>query len=122
MKVVSATRSPCVVSPDSAFLSFRMVTKKHKMGFGVCKTVIPKGGPHHWRYKKHLEACYCVSGYGVLTNLENGDRHQIGPDDMYMLDNHDDHLFTAFTDVVLISIFNPPLKGDEVHGEDGSYE
>lgn len=122
MKKVSATKSPFVTSPDGAFTSFRMLTKKDGMGFGLCKTIIPKGGPHHWHYKHHLEACYCISGHGVIRSLDNGDEHQIGPDDMYVLDKNDDHVFTAFTDVVLISIFNPPLTGDEVHNKDGSYE
>jgi hypothetical protein len=39
----------------------------------------------------------------------------------YMVDNHQAHEFTAVTDVVLISVFNPPLKGNETHDESGNY-
>ena len=111
-----------VRSPDNAFMSFRLLTKKDGMGFTVCKTVIPKGGPYHWHYKKHLEACYCIQGHGVVTDLANGESYNVSPDTLYVLDNNDDHEFEAFTDVVLVSIFNPPLRGGECHKPDGSYE
>jgi L-ectoine synthase len=45
----------------------------------------------------------------------------IVPDTCYILDQHDDHLFEALEDTVLISVFNPPIIGGEVHREDGSY-
>lgn len=101
--------------------SVRLVIEKDKMGFGVCKTYIPKGGPHHWHYPEHLEACYCLRGSGILRSLEDGTEHLITPDVTYLLDNHDDHTFEALEDTVLISIFNPPLVGDEYHDENGQY-
>lgn len=122
MKTIHATSSPFVRSPNGAFTSFRMLTAQDNMGFTVCKTVIPKGGPWNWHYKNHQEACYCIQGHGTLTNLETGEHLAVGPDVMYVLDNHENHTFEAFTDVILISVFNPPLRGDECHKEDGSYE
>jgi len=115
-------RSSVVDCPKGGFVSYRYVLKHDFMGFGLHKTMIPRGEAQHWHYKNHLEACFCVSGYGELTNLATDDVYEIGPDDCYLLDNHDDHTFKALTDVVLISVFNPPLTGEEVHGEDGSYE
>lgn len=102
-------------------ISFRAVLKSDNMGFTVCKTVVPKGGPHHWHYINHLEACYCIKGSGELTNLETGVKHLITPDVVYVLDNHDDHSFEALEDTVLISIFNPPLTGQEKHDKNGQY-
>jgi L-ectoine synthase len=102
--------------------SIRLLIESDNMGFGVCKTHIPKNeNAHHWHYKNHLEACYCISGSGILTNLESGERFEIKPDVMYVLDKNDDHTFKANTDVVLISIFNPPLKGNETHDSNGNY-
>lgn len=103
------------------FKSLRLLLAKDGMGFSVHKTEIQKGGPYHWHYKHHLEACYCVSGSGILRNLETGEEHEIFPETIYVLDNHDDHTFEALTDVVLISVFNPPVTGSEVHNQDGSY-
>lgn len=102
-------------------VSFRALLEKDNMGFSVMKTMIPKGGPHHWHYVNHLEACYCIKGRGILRDLATGEAHFITPDVVYVLDNHDDHTFEALTDVILISIFNPPLKGNEKHDENGHY-
>lgn len=103
------------------FESLRLILAKDEMGFSVHKTIIPMGPPRHWHYTHHLEACYCVHGWGELTNLSTGEVFTITPDTIYILDNHDDHTFQAITDVVLISIFNPPVTGREIHNEDGSY-
>lgn len=102
-------------------VSFRAVLAKDGMGFAMMKTVIPQGGPHHWHYPNHLEACYCIKGRGEITDLATGIKHLITPDVVYVLDNHDDHTFEAFEDTVLISVFNPPLKGTETHDENGHY-
>lgn len=104
------------------FRSLRIILAKDRMGFSLHKTVIPAGDTCHWHYKNHLESCYCVAGHGELINLETGDRYDILPDTTYILDSHDDHTFRAIEDVILISVFNPPVVGNEVHGKDGSYE
>ena len=101
--------------------SIRPVIKSDNMGFSVHKTLLRKGTIGHWHYKNHLEACYCISGKGVLTNLDTLESFVIKPDNIYLLDQNDNHTFEAVTDVVLISIFNPPVNGSEVHQADGSY-
>ena len=111
-----------VKCPKGDFTSYRFLLESDGMGYTVTKTVIPKGGPYHWHYKKHLESCYCVSGVGELTNLTTGGIFSIVPDTLYALDKHDDHTFEALRDTVLICVFNPPLTGKEVHKEDHSYE
>lgn len=102
--------------------SYRALLKKDGMGFGIHKTVIPTGGPYNWHYKNHLEACYCIKGKGVLTDLATGIKTMITPDVIYALNNNDNHTFEALEDTILISVFNPPVNGNEVHKEDGSYE
>lgn len=102
--------------------SLRIILDKDAMGFSVHKTIIPKGQVGIWHYKNHLEACYCIHGKAILTNLYNGDMFEIVPDTIYALDKNDRHQFEAVEDTILLSIFNPPVKGSEVHKEDGSYE
>jgi L-ectoine synthase len=104
------------------FESIRFILADDNMGFSLHKTIIPKGGPYHWHYKNHKEACFCIKGEGELVNLSNGNRFIIAPDMVYILNEHDNHTFEAFEDVELISVFNPPVKGNEIHKEDGSYE
>jgi len=111
-----------VQCPKGGFVSLRPLLEKDGMGFSLHKTIIPKNGVQRWHYTKHKEACYCVSGYGELANLETNEKFQILPDTLYVLDNYDNHTFEAFSDeVILISIFNPPCTGLEVHDENGSY-
>ncbi len=100
-------------------ISYRAVIEKDNIGFSVHKTVIPKGGPYHWHYPNHLEACYCIKGAGII---KSGDfSTMITPDCVYLLDKHDDHTFEALEDTVLISVFNPPVSGSEKHDENGHY-
>lgn len=111
-----------VVCPRGGFTSFRALLAKDSMGFSVHKTIIPAGDVQHWHYKHHLEACFCIEGRGRLQ-VPSGEHWLIEPDTIYVLDKHDDHTFQAITErVVLISIFNPPITGTEVHRDDGSYE
>ena len=110
-----------VSCPNDGFISYRILLEEDGMGYSMTKTVIPKGDPQHWHYKNHLESCFCVSGHGTLTNIDTGDEHEIGPDSTYVLDKHDNHMFQAHETVTLICVFNPPLKGKEVHQADGSY-
>lgn len=101
--------------------SFRYLLEKDKMGYSLHRTVIPKGEAYNWHYKNHLESCYCIKGRGELINLENGDKHIVNVGDCYVLDKHDNHTFQALEDVVLISVFNPPCTGNEIHLKDNSY-
>ena len=110
-----------VQCPAGGFISYRAVLESEGMGFSLHKTVIPEGKPQTWHYKHHKEACYCIEGKGILTNLDSGERFFIGPGKIYLLDSNDPHTFQALEDVVLVSIFNPPLLGREVHGLDNSY-
>lgn len=107
--------------PFTGGVSFRPVLASHNIGFSVCKTVLPVGGPNRWHYKHHQEACYCIKGKAILHNLETGVKTMITPDVVYVLDNHDDHTLEVLEDMILISIFNPPLTGKETHDKDGSY-
>lgn len=105
----------------NGFTSHRFLLASDQMGFSLHKTVIPTGVRHMWHYKHHLEACYCVTGHGMLTD-SSGAVFEIKPDTCYVLDNYDKHYFQAIEDTVLISVFNPPVTGSEVHLPDGSYE
>jgi len=107
--------------PQGGFISYRYLLAKDGMGFSVHQTVIKAGRQEHWHYLNHVEACYCVSGYAEITDRTTGHTWSITPGTLYALDKHDDHLFVAIEDTTLISIFNPPVVGPEVHDEERSY-
>jgi L-ectoine synthase len=110
-----------VKCPRGGFTSLRALLASDGMGFTMTKTVIPVAGPQRWHYTKHLEACYCVSGKALLVECATGAYHAIAPDTLYVLNNHDEHMFDAIEETTLICVFNPPLTGREVHRADGSY-
>ena len=111
-----------IACPKGGFNSLRAIIRSDDMGFSLNKTIIPPGPPQRWHYKHHKEACYCVSGEGMLFNESDGCKWSIKPGVLYVLDNNDPHTFQAYTEVVLISVFSPALEGNEVHQSDGSYQ
>ncbi len=96
--------------------SHRLLIESDNMGFGLCHTVVEAGKEARLQYRNHLEACYCIAGAGEVEDM-HGTIWKIRPGDIYVLDQHDDHFLRADADqdLVLVSVFNPPLKGTEVH-------
>ncbi len=107
--------------PRGGFKSLRILLEEDNMGYTLTKTLIPKGEPQFWHYKNHLETCFCTEGSGILKNLITNEIFEIKPGIAYVLDKHDPHTFQAVEDTVLVCVFNPPLKGREIHKSDGSY-
>ena len=100
--------------------SHRMLTEADGMGFTVCHTVVKKGSESLLEYRNHLEACYCIGGEGEVEDM-NGNVYPIKVDDIYVLNQHDKHYLRGGkdTDLILVSVFNPPLKGTERHNLKG---
>lgn len=106
--------------------SLRLLTKQDKMGFTICHTTVWKGTRSRIQYKNHLEACYCIDGSGQIVNPVTGKIFEVRPGTLYVLDQHDDHFLIANLDqdLILLSVFNPALNGNEVHNlssEGGSH-
>lgn len=101
--------------------STRLLLAGDKMGFSFHITRIHENTSHVFHYKHHFESVYCVSGEGTIEDLTTGEVHQIRPGVMYGLDQHDRHRLSARSEMVMACCFNPPVSGDEVHREDGSY-
>ncbi|MBP8229131.1 MAG: ectoine synthase [Xylophilus sp.] len=100
--------------------SHRMLTEADGMGFTVCHTVVKKGSESLLEYRNHLEACYCIGGEGEVEDM-NGNVYPIKVGDIYVLNQHDKHYLRGGkdTDLILVSVFNPPLKGTERHNLKG---
>lgn len=122
MKVIktSELESDRIITGPSGFVSNRFLLDKDGAGYTLTKTIVSPG-KKFWHYKHHIESAYCISGTGTLINHNNQQSYEIAPDTVYVLDQHEPHEFIAHTEVVLICVFNPPLIGDEVHGDDGAY-
>jgi len=124
MKVIRTSELPedrVVECPKGGFISHRILLEEDNTGYTMTKTVVPPNDRQYWHYKHHIESCYCISGKGILTNAETGEFWAIAPDTTYVLDKNEAHYFEALEECVLICVFNPPLTGQEIHGDDGSY-
>ena len=100
--------------------SHRMLTEADGMGFTVCHTVVKKGSESLLEYRNQREACYCIGGEGEVEDM-NGNVYPIKVGDIYVLNQHDKHYLRGGkdTDLILVSVFNPPLKGTERHNLKG---
>jgi len=101
--------------------STRLLLAGDEMGFSFHITRIHEGTSHVFHYKHHFESVYCISGEGSIEELDTGVVHQIRPGVMYALNLNDKHRLTAKSEMVMACCFNPPVTGNEVHREDGSY-
>ncbi|MGD8177111.1 ectoine synthase [Marinimicrobium sp. ARAG 43.8] len=107
---------------SEGFDTTRLLLKNDNMGFSFGITTIYRDAELHLHYTNHLEAVYCVSGYGEIENLKDGKKYAIEPGTLYALDQHDDHMLRGFEEMKLACVFNPPLHGKEKHNPDGAYE
>lgn len=103
------------------WVSRRLLLADDNMGLSVHDTLIRAGTETLIWYRYHREAVYCIKGEGEVETLADGKVYPLAPGTLYALDQHDRHLLRAFSDMQLVSIFNPPLTGREIHDQDGSY-
>lgn len=103
------------------FHSRRLLLAEDGLGFSLHDTVLHAGSETLIWYRHHLEAVYCIEGHGELELLDEGRTITIQPGTMYALDGQERHLLRAIDDLRCVCVFTPPLRGDEVHDEDGVY-
>jgi len=101
--------------------SRRLLLAEDGMGFSLHDTVIRAGTETPMEYKHHLEAVYCIAGQGEIEVPAEGRTYALRPGVLYALDRHDRHVLRAHSEMRMVCVFNPPVTGKEVHGEDGAY-
>ena len=101
--------------------SVRLLLKSDGMGFSLhVTTVYPDTVTPMW-YRHHLEAVFCIEGEGEVETVEGARVYPVKPGTLYALDQHDKHILRAKTRMRVVCVFNPPLKGKEVHDQAGAY-
>ncbi len=103
------------------WVSRRILLAGDGMGFSLHETIIRADTETPMCYRNHLEAVYCVQGSGEIEDLGSGKVHAIEVGTLYALDQHDEHILRAHSEMRLVCVFNPPLQGPEVHDESGAY-
>jgi L-ectoine synthase len=64
---------------------------------------------------------YCIAGTGSIEVVSTGEVFLIEPGTAYALDQHDEHILRAKTELRMVCVFNPPVVGTEVHDATGAY-
>jgi L-ectoine synthase len=119
-KLSEARGTPRQVDAEN-WNSVRLLLASDGMGFSFHITTLYAGTETHMWYKHHVEAVYCLSGRAVLEDKATDAAHVIDPGTLYVLNDHDRHVLRVEEDFVCVCVFNPPLKGSEVHDADGAY-
>jgi len=98
----------------------RMLTKADGLGFGFSDVHLAAGAEAILWYKHHWEANHIISGTGEVTDLTTGQTWKLEPSMAYNVGPKDRHRLRAHTDIHLVSVFCPPLVGNEQHDKDGA--
>ena len=97
-------------------ISRRFLLEKDGMGYSLTDTIVRANTSSLLEYKNHMEACYCISGSGLVVEASTGKSYEIEVGTMYALDQNDAHYLVAQDqDLRLICVFMPALVGHEFH-------
>jgi quercetin dioxygenase-like cupin family protein len=100
--------------------TIRMLTQADEVGFGLSDVRLDAGAEAVLWYKHHWEANHILDGSGEVTDLTTGESWKLAPGTAYNVGPRDRHRLRATTDLHLLSVFSPALKGDEQHDEEGA--
>ena len=101
--------------------AYRYLTQEDQCGFTISTPRSPAGDGIILHYKNHVEANYVIEGEGTAEDLTTGEKWDLSPGSMYFVGPKDRHQVNTHTGFYLLSVFNPPLVGDETHDDQGGY-
>jgi L-ectoine synthase len=108
-----------MVTANGQARTIRMLTKADGVGFGLSDVRLAAGAEAVLWHKHHWQANHVISGTGEVNDLTTGQTWELGPSIAYSAGPKDRHRVRAHTEIHLLSVFCPPLVGDELHDEDG---
>jgi L-ectoine synthase len=100
--------------------TIRMLTRADDVGFGLSDVHLHAGADAVLWYKHHWVANHILAGTGEVTNLTTGEFWKLEPGMAYNVGPSDRHRVRATSDIHLLSLFSPSLKGDEQHDAEGT--
>ena len=101
----------------------RLLTKSDGLNFSLSEARSQTEGASDLWYKNHWEANFVREGRAILEDCTTGQRWDLEPGVLYCVGPNDKHkvIRAKGANVRIISVFNPPIVGDETHDEDGAY-
>ena len=119
LKRLADTREVSV--SHGAAKAYRYLTQADECGFTISTPRSPAGDGIVLHYKNHVEANYVIEGEGTAEDLTTGEKWDLFPGSMYFVGPKDRHQVNTTTGFYLLSVFNPPLVGNETHDDQGGY-
>lgn len=107
---------------DASFRSARFITAQDNLGFSFNENHVSQAITIDVWLKNHWEANYIRSGTIQVTDLHSNKTWHLTPGSVYVVGPNDRHRLHLSPQECHISVFHPPLTGDERFDEDGSYE
>jgi L-ectoine synthase len=93
--------------------SRRLIVAEDGLDYSFHVTILDEGVSLRFEYENHRETVYCISGEGQIDDLATGEVFSLNPGSVYSVGAGEPHLVTAFTEMELVCVFNPPLTGTE---------
>ena len=100
--------------------SLRMLTGDDQVGFSLSDVYLEAGARASLWYKHHWEANLVIGGRGGVVDVGSGREWPLSFGTMYLVGPKDRHVLRADEDMHILSVFCPPLRGDEAHDADGA--
>lgn len=96
--------------------SRRLIVAADGRGYALTETYVRPGTVTRLRFDNHFEACYCVHGSGQIKTSSREWDVNVGT--VYSADKSEEHWLSSEHGMMLVCVFNPPLRGDENHSSD----
>ncbi|MCK5205397.1 MAG: ectoine synthase, partial [Desulfobacterales bacterium] len=100
----------------------RALTKSDGLGLSFSDVNFTAGASTVLWYKHHWKTSYILSGTGLVEDLNTGESWKLEADIAYNVGPKDRHRLSAHTDLHMVSVFYPPLEGNEQHDAEGTLE
>jgi len=97
-----------LLSADGIGLSLSDLTTKPGLGIDL------------W-YRHHVEANYLVEGSAEILDKATGQTHALVPGDLFVIGPRDKHRVSNTNGARWLSVFNPPITGNERYDDLGGY-
>ena len=100
--------------------TLRMLVKDDRVGFSLSDVRLASGARCDLWYKHHWEANLVIGGEGTLREAATGREWPMRFGTMYLVGPEDRHTMECSADLHVLSVFCPPISGEEQHDADGA--
>ena len=98
---------------DDWWRSRRLLVAEDGLPYSFHITIIHPGARLRFEYAGHRETVYCIAGSGTMIDQTTGQTFDMERGTLYSAGIGEPHEVVAHTEMTLVCVFDPPLKGTE---------